>query len=153
MNFKHAFIFIAGMLFFSAGQSYAQEVQSNDILGIWLNEDKDAHVKIYENSGKYYGEVVWLQDPLDEDTGKPKLDKENEDEVLRTRPIMGLKLLKDFEFDGEDEWKEGKIYDPKNGKTYSCYMEFKDETKDLLKVRGYIGFSMIGRTTYWTRVN
>jgi uncharacterized protein (DUF2147 family) len=61
-------------------------------------------------------------------------------------------LLKDFEFDGKDEWEDGKIYDPKNGKTYSCYIEFKDETKNLLKVRGYIGFSMIGRTTYWTRV-
>ena len=100
----------------------------------------------------YYGKIVWLKEPLDEITGEPKLDDENEDPALRSRPVMGLMLLRDFEFDGDDEWTDGKIYDPKNGKTYSCYMEFRDDSKDNLKVRGYIGFSMIGRTTYWTRI-
>jgi uncharacterized protein (DUF2147 family) len=130
----------------------AQEVKGDDILGVWLNEDEDAHIKITNNGGKYFGEIIWLKEPIDEETGKPKLDDENEDESLRTRPVLGLMLLTNFEFDGKDEWEDGKIYDPKNGKTYSCYIEFKDETQDLLKVRGYIGFSMIGRTTYWTRV-
>jgi len=131
----------------------AQEVNADDILGVWLNEDKDAHVDIYKEGDKFYGKIVWLDEPIDEETGKPKLDDENEDESLRSRPIMGLLLLRDFEFDGDDEWEDGRIYDPKNGKDYKCYMEFPDEDdKNTLKVRGYIGFSMIGRTTYWTRV-
>ena len=92
-----------------------------------------------------------MRDPIDEDTGKPKKDKENSDKELRSRPVLGLEILTGFVFD-DDEWEDGDIYDPKNGKTYSCYMKFNDDTKDELKVRGYIGFSLLGRTTYWTRV-
>ena len=153
MKFKSFMILIAGLMFLPMLNVNAQEVKSDDILGIWLNEDKDAHVNIYLENDKYYGKIVWLKDPIDEETGKPKLDDENNDESLRDRPVMGLLLLHDFEFDGDDEWEDGKVYDPKNGKDYSCYMEFPDEDdKNKLKVRGYIGFSLLGRTTYWTRV-
>jgi uncharacterized protein (DUF2147 family) len=126
--------------------------QSADaILGKWLNEDQDAHIQIYQESGKYYGKIVWLKEPNEPDTGLPKLDDENSDESLQSRPIMGLILLKDFVYDGDDkEWEDGTIYDPKNGKTYDCYMNFDEE--GTLKIRGYIGFSWIGRNTYWTRV-
>ena len=153
MNYKMLVVILLGLLIYPAAQLSAQEedVQGDDILGIWLNEDKDAHVEIYKIDGKYNGKIIWLENPIDDDTGEPKLDDENQDESMRTRPVMGLLLLRDFVFD-EDEWEKGKIYDPKNGKDYSCYMEFKDD-KDNLKVRGFIGFSMLGRTTYWTRVN
>lgn len=134
-------------------QVNAQQVKADDVLGIWLNEDKDAHVEIKKDGDKYFGNIVWLKTPNREETGKPKLDRENEDESLRTRPVMGLMLLKDFEFDGDDEWEDGTIYDPKNGKTYKCYMEFDDEDNmDKLKIRGFIGFSLLGKTTYWTKV-
>lgn len=129
----------------------AQDVKGDDILGVWLNEDKDAHVDIYKEGDVYFGKIIWLEEP-NEENGEPKLDDENEDESLRTRPVMGLLLLRDFVFD-KDEWEDGRVYDPKNGKDYKCYMEFPDEDdKDKLKVRGYIGFSLLGRTTYWTRV-
>ena len=136
--------------FLFAGSLMAQTNQADDILGLWLNEDKDAHVEIYKEKGMYYGKIVWLKEPIDEVTGKPKLDDENADESLRTRPVLGLLILKDFVFDGSSEWEDGTIYDPKNGKTYSCYMAFED--KNLLKIRGFIGFSLLGRSTYWTRV-
>jgi uncharacterized protein (DUF2147 family) len=131
----------------------AQDFSADDILGIWLNEDKDAHVEIYKEGNKYFGKIIWLKNPIDDETGKPKLDNKNEDESLQTRPVMGLLLLKDFVFDGDDEWEDGEIYDPKSGKTYSCYMEFPDEdNKNNLKIRGFIGISLLGRTTYWTKV-
>jgi uncharacterized protein (DUF2147 family) len=130
---------------------YSQPKNPDAIIGKWLNEDKDAHVQIYKENGKYYGKVVWLNEPLDEVTGKPKLDDENSDASLRNRPIMGLILLNDFVYDGDGEWEDGTIYDPKNGKTYSCYMNIGDDKS--LKIRGYIGFSWIGRNTYWTRVD
>ncbi len=129
----------------------AQKYSADAILGKWLNEDKDAHIEVYKNDGKYYGKIVWLRDPIDEETGKPKLDDENSDEELQKRPILGLVILKDFIFDGDEEWEDGTIYDPKNGKTYDCYMEIDDD--GILKIRGYIGFSWIGRNTYWTKVN
>ncbi|NCA86654.1 MAG: DUF2147 domain-containing protein [Clostridia bacterium] len=143
---------IVMLLFAFASHDAAAQIAGNDINGIWLNEDKDAHVEIENRNGKYYGEIVWLKTPIDEATGKAKLDKENPDGELQKRPLMGLQLLSGFVFDGDDEWEDGTIYDPKSGKTYSCYMEFTDKTKDKLKVRGYIGVSLLGRTTYWTRV-
>lgn len=128
------------------------QINADDVVGVWLNEDGDAHVKIEKVDGLYYGTIVWLKEPIDEDTGKPKLDNKNPDDELKKRPIMGMNLLSDFTFDGSKEWKGGTIYDPKSGKTYSCYMTFADRTKDRLKVRGFIGVSLLGRTTHWTRV-
>lgn len=119
--------------------------QADDILGVWYNQEKTGKVEIYKTGEKYFGKIVWLKEPLRD--GKPKLDKENEDESLRNRPVMGLVILKDFVFD-EDEWEDGTIYDPKNGKTYSCYIT---KEGDILHVTGYIGFSFIGRTSDWTR--
>jgi uncharacterized protein (DUF2147 family) len=127
----------------------AQQYSPDVIIGKWLNEDKDAHVEIYKESGKYFGKIVWLKEPNELD-GRPKVDDENDDPALQTRPIMGLLILKDFIFDGDEEWEDGTIYDPKNGSTYDCYMYIDDE--GVLKIRGYIGISWIGRTTYWTRV-
>lgn len=128
----------------------AQNYTADAILGKWLNEDQDAHIEVYKDAGKFYGKIVWLKEPIDEETGKPKLDDENSDEQLQKRPILGLVILKDFIFDGDEEWEDGTIYDPKNGKTYDCYMEIDDD--GILKIRGYIGISWIGRNTYWTRV-
>ncbi len=131
----------------------AQDVKANDIVGVWLTQDKDSHVEIYKDGDKYFGKIIWLETPNDSITGKPKVDDKNEDPALQNRPVMGMKLLKNFVFDGKDEWENGTIYDPKKGKTYSCYMKFPDNNnKDLLKIRGYIGFSLLGRTVYWTRV-
>jgi uncharacterized protein (DUF2147 family) len=132
--------------------SGSAQVKADDIIGVWLNEDEDAHIKITNKDGKYFGNIVWLKEPNEEDTGKPKLDDENPDPELQNRPIMGLELLSNFEFDGDDEWEDGDIYDPKSGKTYSCYMVFTDKSKKELKVRGFIGVSLLGKTTYWTRV-
>ena len=128
----------------------AQDYKADDLLGTWLNEDKDGHVKIYKENGKYYGKLIWLKNPIDEETGKAKLDKHNDDEELQKRPLQDLMLLNDFVYDDDGEWEDGEIYDPKSGNTYSCYIEMK--SMDEIKVRGYIGISLIGRTTYWTRV-
>lgn len=140
---------LAGL--FLAFLTYSQPSGSDAIIGKWLNEDQDAHVQIYKENGKYFGKIVWLKEPNEPATGLPKLDDENEDESLRSQPVMGMVLLKDFEYDADDqEWEDGTIYDPKNGSTYDCYMNFDD--KGVLKIRGYVGISWIGRNTYWTRV-
>ncbi len=137
------------LLTLPAVEAFSQ-YKADDVLGVWLNEDKDAHVEMFKRNGKIYGKIVWLKEPIDSETGKPKVDKHNPDPALKTRPTMGMELLTGFVFDGDDEWSDGEIYDPKSGKTYDCYMEF--DSKDVLKIRGYIGVSLLGRTTYWTRV-
>ena len=117
-------------------------------MGIWLTEGGKSKVEITKDDGKYYGKIIWLKEPTRED-GTIKLDRNNEDESLRSRTIKGIKVLNDFEWD-DDEFEDGTIYDPENGKTYSCVITFQN--MNTLDVRGYIGFSLLGRTTVWTRV-
>ncbi len=143
-------LLLSAAMMFAASNLSAQEFAKDDILGIWLNEDEDAHIEVYKEGDLYFGKIIWLKFPIDEETGQPKLDKHNPDPELQTRPSLGIKLLTDFEWDGDNEWDEGDIYDPKSGKTYSCYIIMEDFNR--LKIRGYIGISLIGRTTYWTRV-
>jgi uncharacterized protein (DUF2147 family) len=144
------FIALVGIFTFSVNSASAQK--ASDVIGIWLNADGDAHIQVYQEGNKYFGKIVWMLTPNDPETGQPKTDNLNPDPALQSRPRMGLLLLKDFVFD-DDEWNDGTVYDPKSGKTYSCYMEFEDEDNlNTLKIRGYIGVSLLGKTTYWTRV-
>ena len=125
--------------------TYAQK--ADDILGVWFTEGGKSKVEITKKDGKYSGEIIWLKTPNRED-GTVKLDRENENEKLRTRKILGINVIQDFEWD-DDEYEEGTIYDPENGKIYDC--EITWENANTLNVRGYIGFSLLGRTTVWTR--
>ncbi|MGC4020942.1 MAG: DUF2147 domain-containing protein [Cyclobacteriaceae bacterium] len=77
-------------------------------------------------------------------------DEKNPDPALRTREVIGLVILKDFEADKEGKvWENGTIYDPREGKTYSCKMTLKDANN--LSIRGYVGVSLFGRTETYTR--
>ncbi len=133
---------------------------ADSVLGTWLTapaDDGRAKLEIRKEGDTYYGEIVWLEQPVyppdDEQgmAGQTKVDRENPDVTLRKRPIIGLRLIKGFTYEGENLWIGGTIYDPENGKTYKSKMR-QTENGQSLKVRGYIGFSLIGRTTEWTRV-
>ena len=114
MNYKSLMLVLMGVFSLSFFQSNAQSVKADDIIGVWLNEDKDAHIEIFKEGDKYFGKIIWLLHPFeDNSTTEPNLDDKNQDESLRSRPVMGLLLLTDFVFDGDDEWENGKIYDPK----------------------------------------
>lgn len=128
--------------------------EADKVVGFWLTQYKDSQVKIFKaKDGKYYGNVKWLEEPNGDD-GKPRLDKENENEKLRNKPILGLQILKGFKYDKDDkEWVDGTIYDPKNGKTYKCFMWFDEGDTNTLHVKGFIGFSLLGREVEWTREN
>jgi uncharacterized protein (DUF2147 family) len=128
---------------------YAQSGAADAVVGTWLVEDKKAKIEIYNKGDRYYGKIIWLREPNDKN-GKPKLDKENPEEKLRSRPLVGLVMLTGFVYDEDNVWEDGDIYDPKNGKTYSCEMTLAEDGKTL-DVRGYIGFSFIGRSQTWTR--
>jgi uncharacterized protein (DUF2147 family) len=145
---KRAFL----MLMLLAAMPFAPALAQNDanaVLGVWKNGEGTALIQVYKKTdSKYYGKLVWLKEPLNA-AGKPKVDINNPDEALRTRPIKGLENLRGFVFKGDNLWEEGQIYDPKNGNDYSCKMELTDA--NTLEVRGFIGISLLGRTDVWKR--
>ncbi len=131
--------------------TFAQSSEEADrLIGVWEPSHGKAKVKIDKIGDKYYGKIVWLQTPNDEETGEPKVDKNNPDENLRNTPLRGYRILKDFTYTGKDEWTEGTIYDPENGNTYSSTIKMTDE--NTLDIRGYIGISALGRTDIWKRL-
>jgi uncharacterized protein (DUF2147 family) len=121
-------------------------------IGTWVTQKGGAHIQIKDCGGKLCGTIVWLKNPLDKN-GKDSVDSKNPDQTLRTRKLLGLPMLNGFAHDSDDSnvWSGGEIYNPSNGKTYSCKMTM--ETPNTLLVRGYVGLSVFGETQTWTRVN
>lgn len=141
------FRILAAALIVSAFSPAASAQSPTDIVGTWFNAEKDGKIQVYQQGSKFFGKLAWLKTPTL--NGKPRLDENNQDEAQRSRPLLGLVLLRDFAHDGGKVWSGGKIYDPKNGKTYSCKITLADRNR--LDVRGYIGTPLLGRTTTWTR--
>lgn len=124
--------------------------EGDKLIGVWEPSHGKARVKVEKIGTKYYGKIVWLREPNDPATQQPKVDKNNPDEAMRTTPLKGYRLLKDFVYNGKGEWVDGTIYDPENGSTYSCVIALKDE--NTLDIRGYIGVKALGRTDVWKRL-
>lgn len=123
------------------------------IVGMWMTDEGDT-IEIYKCGKQYCGRIAEAAEPLypagDKMAGKPKVDRENPDKKRRNDPIIGLQLMKDFNYKKKDDyWQGGTIYDPNNGKTYKCKATLKADGK--LHVRGYIGFAALGRTEVWAR--
>jgi uncharacterized protein (DUF2147 family) len=121
---------------------------SQQVVGNWKTIDDvtgkaKSIVSIYEDNGKIYGKVIKILTPGEEN----KVCSECEGDK-KNKPIVGMVILTDLEKD-DDEWNDGEILDPNNGKTYSCYISLEGNNK--LKVRGFLGFSLLGRTQYWYR--
>lgn len=118
--------------------------QSDAILGEWMNAEKDARFEIYKTDNQYFGKIIW-------GTGGDTQDSKNPDPKLRSRDLVGLTILKNFVFEGGNSWTDGTIYNPKEGKTYSCKLTLIATNK--LAVRGFVGFSLFGKTETWTKIN
>ena len=117
------------------------------IEGTWLSGDGDGWIEITVDGGGLSGAVKGSPNADDERADR---DEKNPDPSLRDRPLTGLELFTGFAYDGDGRWSGGTIYDPNSGKTYRCIITLVDD--DTLKVRGYIGVPMLGRTETWTRV-
>lgn len=146
---------------FMRGSGWA--VSPDDIIGTWLNEEGTAKIEIFKKGDEYFGKIIWLKEPyytqndVEENDhpnvklGAAKVDFKNPDESKQNQPLLGLIILRNFKYDiDNEEWSGGRIYDPKKGSDYKSYIQLVDANK--LKLRGFIGFSLIGRTSYWTRL-
>lgn len=123
------------------------------ILGKWYTHKGDAQFEFTKRDGKYYGHICWEKKSVygkkDKEAGRTTHDRNNPDPALRARPMLGLELFKDFEYTGENFFDKGTIYNPEDGRTYKANLTLADS--EHLKVHGYIGISLIGGTTIWTR--
>lgn len=127
---------------------FAQE--ANKIVGIWWNEEKTSKIQIEKKDGKFIGTIVYMI-PEKYVNGEAPKDDKNPKESLRDRPLIGVQILDGFVYSADkQEWKEGKIYDPKSGKTYDCYAWFEND--NLLKLKGFVaGIRWMGRSSEWYR--
>lgn len=124
-------------------------IQAQSVVGKWKTIDDETGeaksiVEIYEKSGKIYGKVV---DILRADRKKDVCTKC--DGAEKNKAILGMVIINGLKKDGA-EYNGGTILDPTNGKKYKCYITL--DSADKLKLRGYVGISIVGRTQYWTRV-
>ena len=116
------------------------------IKGLWASDGSIFH--IFEKDGVLHSVIVALKEPhytREEDAGRAgqqRVDDENPEKALRSRPILGLEMFSDYRYE-KQKWK-GKIYDPEPGNTYQSRIALADDGR--LEIRGYIGLPMFGRT-------
>jgi len=121
--------------------------QGSPPVGLWKAED--GQIEIFEVDGKLNGKIAALNKEYTTD-GIEKTDISNPDPTKKSRPLIGLVFMTGFTPEGSGRWDHGTVYDPKTGNTYASFLEYTGG--DTLKLRGYIGISLIGRTAVWTKV-
>ena len=145
-------IYLIATTFLLQPAAYAAD-EADAIIGQWVTSKGEARFEISKSKEKYNGKIVWLKEPIyptgDKEAGKPARDRKNPDKSKRNQPIIGSEPLKGLTYAGRKTWKNGTIYNADDGKTYKCLATLKKP--DKLHLRGYIGFSLVGATTVWTR--
>ena len=143
-------VVLAAGLVLAAPAAFA-EGELDRFKGIWLTPEKDSEVEIYGcDEAQLCARIISLVEPLNED-GDPKLDIFNEDESMRSRPMLGLEFVFGFDIDPnvDGRWSGGRVYNPRDGKTYKGTLTLKDT--NTIKLRGYVGVPLFGKTEVWTR--
>lgn len=137
------------MVFLLINISVFAQTTEDKIIGIWETEAKDGKMKIYKSGDEYRGKLLWGKDIVEKDGKTSKKDIKNPNPKLRSRNIVGITFLTGLKYNGE-RYEGAKIYSSENGKMYDGYMWLED---DKLHLRGYLGFSWLGQTTQWHRIN
>jgi uncharacterized protein (DUF2147 family) len=118
--------------------------------GTWLTETQTSRIRIANCGGQLCGTIVWLKEPIDATTQKPKLDKMNADSNMRTRPLMGVTIVIGMKPAGADKWS-GQVYNAEDGKTYTGSITML--SANSLKLEGCALGGLICKGQTWTRVN
>jgi uncharacterized protein (DUF2147 family) len=121
----------------------ASDEKESRILGNWLTESKDGIIQISLGAGaSYEGRIVGGSHP-------GRLDEKNPDPAQRSQPLRGQVILRNLRYDGDGKWSGGTIYEPDTGRAYKCLVELI--APDTIKMRGFIGISLLGKSQTWTR--
>lgn len=128
--------------------AFASQTRANgsEVLGRYWLPDHDGQIEIYRQADLFHGRVVSYDI-------SGQLDEENPNPVLRARPFVGIVMLSNFQFEANSgRWVNGTIYDAASGKSYDCTMWFEEGEPNVLMARGFVGFSFLGRTERFVRV-
>ncbi|WP_138476231.1 DUF2147 domain-containing protein [Dyadobacter bucti] len=125
----------------------SQNIAADKILGTWSNEENNTRIEIFKKGAQYFGKLVWSIDLYEPDGKTARRDSNNHDLKLQERSQENMEILMSFTYE-DGIWDDGKMYDRKSGKTYSCFMRTKE---DVLEIRSYVGIPLFGRSTYWQR--
>ena len=111
------------------------------IVGEWWTHERDGRIRFYRyRDGTYRGVVAWSK--------HPKLDTENDDPKLRTRPIVGIVMMWKLRYE-DGEYEDGYVYNPEDGNVYR--FDAKVLSRDKLEIHGYLGIALLGESHVWTR--
>ena len=127
----------------------AEGALAADPAGTWLTQTGGSRIRVADCGGALCGTIVWLKEPNDPDTGKPKTDKNNSDASKRDRPLLGVQIVLGMKPDGADKWK-GQVYNAEDGKTYSGNLTYSGG--DTLQLQGCALGGLICKGQTWTRV-
>ncbi|MFA6265177.1 MAG: DUF2147 domain-containing protein [Pseudolabrys sp.] len=136
---------IVALLFSASVMAVAQATMP--VAGLWLSADGGTKVRVTECGNKLCGKVVWLNEPIDPSTGKPKTDKHNADADKRTRPLIGVQVVNGMEPAGDNKWS-GKIYNADDGRTYQAHVTLVSDK--AMQVQGCV-LGVLCKSQTWTR--
>ena len=121
-----------------------------DPTGTWLTQTGTSRIRIADCGGALCGTIIWLKEPNDPDTGKPKTDKNNSDASKRSRPLLGVQIVLGMKPNGTDKWS-GQVYNAEDGKTYSGNLTMTGAGS--LTLQGCALGGLVCKGQNWTRVN
>ena len=128
----------------------AESARAADPLGNWLTQTGGSRIRIADCGGALCGTIVWLKEPTDPDTGKPKTDKNNSDATKRSRPLIGVQIVLGMKPAGAGKWAR-QVYNAEDGKTYSGNLTFSGGGS--LQLQGCALGGLVCKSQTWTKVN
>ena len=128
----------------------SQSALAADPTGVWLTQPGTSRIRVADCGGALCGTIMWLKEPNDPDTGKPKTDKNNPDAARRSRPLMGVQIMLGMKPAGDGKWT-GQVYNAEDGKTYSGNLTFSGGNS--LQLQGCALGGLVCKSQTWTKVN
>jgi len=128
----------------------AQGAFAAEPTGTWLTQTGGSRIKIADCGGALCGTIIWLKEPTDPDTGKPKTDKNNSDAAKRSRPLLGVQIVLGMKPNGTGKWS-GQVYNAEDGKTYSGNLTYTGG--DSLQLQGCALGGLVCKSQTWTKAN
>jgi uncharacterized protein (DUF2147 family) len=128
----------------------AEGALAADPAGTWLTQTGGSRIRVADCGGALCGTIIWLKEPNDPDTGKPKTDKNNSDAAKRSRPLLGVQIVLGMKPNGTDKWA-GQVYNAEDGKTYSGNLTYSGGSS--LQLQGCALGGLVCKSQTWTKVN
>jgi uncharacterized protein (DUF2147 family) len=140
---------IGGTIALHAPAGAAPDSNAMTPIGVWLFPNQRFAVSIDRCGDQLCGKIAWLKAPCD-GHGLPRVDSENADPTLRSRPILGLTVMTGLRQTADGDWEDGAIYNPDDGSHYLALLSMNEDGS--LRIRAYVGTPVLGKTLVLTRM-